>query len=313
MVRQLFVPLICSIVWAPASLTQIPRRIENCLPIPSLAQDIHQRNEESEMLEEESGRASAQPQAKLAKLIFRGQTALPLEQLKEIAKSLRERSYTDNPQWLDELLERIRDAWQHRGYFMAVVRDPLVRQLRGNHSEQRFAVIVPVDAGQLYHLERIASVHSTEFSSRELHSFFPIRDGDIFDTHKMQQGLEKMREAYGMKGFINMVAVPSFSFDERHAAVTMTLELDEGKQFRFGQIKVLGIDPLLAEKRLNESGLEPGRIFDTSLLGKFVAHNRDILPADAMPSGDTKRRIDEGTGTVDITMDVRGCPPLPEY
>ena len=310
MVRQLFVPLICSIVWAPTSSPQIPHHLEKCFP--TLAQDIHQRVEESETQEQESGRESAPRQLRIVRLIFRGQTALPPEELREIAKSLKEGRYTDSPEWREELRERIRDAWQHRGYFKAVVEELLVRQLAGTPLEKRFAVNMSVDAGQLYRLERIAFVHSTEFSAGELRSFFAIEDGDIFDTHKIQQGIEKMRKAYAMKGFVNFTVVPSFEIDQLHATAALTLELDEGKQLHFGQIKVLGMDPVLAKKLLHESGLEPGRIFDFSLMSKFFERNRQILPADASPFDDTESRIDE-KGTVDITIDVRGCLLLPEY
>jgi outer membrane protein assembly factor BamA len=116
-----------------------------------------------------------------------------------------------------------------------------------------------------------------------------------------------------MRGFVNITPVPRFNIDELHTTGTLALELDEGKQFRFGQIKVLGLDSALAEKLLHESGLEPGRIFDTSLVSKFFARNRDILPADASPFEDTERQLDERNGTVDIAIDVRGCPQLPEY
>jgi len=173
-------------------------------------------------------------------------------------------------------------------------------------------VSISVDAQQLYKLGRIAYANNTAFSHAELRSFFPIEDGDTFDTHKLQQGLEAMRNAYGVKGFINMAPIPKFDIDDYHGTLTLTVDLDEGKQFRLGQITVHGMDPALAEKLLHESGVQAGAFFDFSLVRRFFERNRDILPGDAEPFRDTVRLLDEMNGTVDLTIDVFRCSQLNE-
>lgn len=300
--------LICATLGSQANSVQLPHRLEDCLPIPSLAQDIEQRREEARR----QGQAeAAEPHIKLVKLTFRGQTALPPEELNEIAKSLTERMYNDNSGWPQELQERVLDAWQHRGYFKIVAETPEVMQVAGLPPEKRFAVSVSVDSGRLYRLNKIEIVHSTQFSPGELRGSFPIQDGSIFDTHAIQQGMEDLRKAYGTRGFINSTAIPSTAVDEVHGLITLDLEMEEGKRFRFGEIKVLGFDPLVAQKLLHESGLETGNIYDPSLVSTFFERNRKVLPGDAEAIGDTERRIDEQAGTVSITMDFRGCPQLP--
>ncbi len=302
--HALVAAFVCSMVLAPASSPQISQRLQDCMAIPTLAEDIRQRGEPADQ-------GSVQPRIKLSRLIFRGQTTLPPSELRLIARSLTEQSYSD-PEWLEELRERIRDAWQHRGYFEVVVGDPLVRQLPAAPGEQRAAVSISVDAQQLYKLRRIAYVHNTAFSSAELRSFFPIEDGDTVDTYELQQGIETMRKAYAEKGFINMTAIPEFDIDDVHSTLTVTLDLDEGKQFRFGQITVHGMDPALAEKLLHESGVEKGTIFDPALVSRFFERNRDMLPADAEPFRDTVPLMDETNGTVDLIIDVFQCSQLNE-
>ena len=274
------------------------------MAIPTLAEDLRKRREPADQ-------GSVQPYIELSSLDFRGQTMLPPEELRVIAESLMEKSYSD-PQWPEELQQRVRDAWQHRGYFKVVVGDPLVRQLPAAPGEQRAAVTISVDAQQLYKLGRIGYAYNTAFSSGELRSFFHIEDGESFDTHKLQEGIETMRKAYAVKGFINMVAIPVLDIDELHSTLTVTLDLAQGKQFRFGQITVHGMDPALAEKLLHESGLETGAIFDPALVNRFFERNRDILPADAEPFKDTERLMDEMKGTVDMIIDVFQCSQVNE-
>jgi len=285
------------------------------MAIPTLADDLRQRREQADQdLRQRRWPADedfVQPRIKLSRLVFRGQTMLPLSELRLIAKSLTEQSYSDS-ELLEELPESIRDAWQQRGYFKVIVGDPLVRQLTSAHGEQRVAVSISVDAQQLYKLGRIGYAHNSAFSSAELRSFFPIEDGDSFDTHKLQEGIETMRKAYALKGFLYLAPIPEFDIDELHSTLTVTLELDEGKQFRLGQITVHGMDPALAERLLHESGLEAGTIFDPWLVSKFFERNRGILPADADPFRDTVSRFDQATGIVDLTIDVFQCSQLNE-
>ncbi len=246
------------------------------------------------------------------RLVFRGQTGLRPDELANIARLLKERTYDDDPRWLEELAARIQDAFQQRGYFRPLVEDPRYRQLAGTPMEKRFAVNMSVDAGVRYRLNRIDIRNGSQFSHGELRAFLPIYDGDIFDTHAIQRGLENLRRAYGRKGFVNFSLIPSFDMDERQALITLILDFEEGRQFQLGQVKILGLDPALAQRLLHESGLERGNVFDTSLLEKFFERNKLILPRDAAPDNDTQRHIDEQAGTVDITMDFRRCPQLPE-
>ncbi len=295
--------LLCSALLSAASSAQIPRRLEDCLPIPSLAQDLEQRQEEAQAQQPE-------PHIKLVRLVFRGQTGLPRQELAQIARSLKDRTYDDNSSWLEELAVRIQDAFQQRGYFKPFVEYPRPRQLLGSRTERRFAVNVLVDAGNRYRLNRIDIRNGTQFAYAEARAFFHIHDGDIFDTHAIQQGIEDMRKAYQTRGFLNFASVPSLVIDEDRAFINLLLDLEEGQQFRLGHVKILGLDPLISQKLLHESGLEPGNIFDASRLDEFFRRNKLILPRDAAPEEDTERVMDEQTGTVVLTMDFRTCPRL---
>jgi len=300
--------LFCTTWVVPACSAQIPRRLEDCLPVPSLAQDIEMRRQQARADERQE---STKPYIKLTELTFRGQTAIPPDQLSQIAQPLTERRYDDDSRWREELNEGITDAWQHLGYFKAIATEARVRQLNeGTPLEKRVAVSVVVDAGRLYRLDRMTFANGTQFSAGELRAFFPLQDGDVFDTRALQQGLENVRKAYGARGFVTFTLIPTFAIDDSRGLVTLNLDMDEGKQFRFGEVKVLGLDPGLAKALLHQSGLETGNIFNWALPEKFLKDNVLILPQDANSKEDIQRRVNEEQATVDITMDFRGCPTL---
>lgn len=308
--RFLVLLLVCVIGLRPAGSAQFPQRLEDCSPIPSLAQDIEMRREDARKSQHQE---SPELHIKVTKLTFRGQTAIPPDQVKQITQSLTERTYNDDSQWLRELSARIKDAWQHLGYFKFAAEDPRTLQLAETPLEKRIALSVTVDAGRLYRLDKMTFAGGTQFSPGEVRAFFPIQDGDVFDTHALQQGLENLRRAYGARGFINFTAVPSFAIDDSHGLIALNLDFDEGKQFHFGEVKVLGVNQGLAQALLRQSGLERGNIFNWALLEKFSKDNVLVLPKDAGRLEDvTQRSVNEEQATIDLTMDFRGCPQVPE-
>lgn len=259
-----------------------------------------------------SRRGSISKEMKIERLIFIGDPQLQLALQDKIAKSLADMVWEDSQDSLTELAERIRDAWQEQGYFKAKVTPKGSQTLEDSAEKRTVAITVDVDAGKQYRLEEIRFEKNAQFSPGQLRPLFPVQQGEIFDTHKVQKGMEEMRKAYGAKGFINFAAVPSFTLNETTQAVSLTMEVEEGKQFHFGRVEVLGLDPALSQRLLHESGLEAGNVFDAFRFAEFFRRNKLILPKGAAPE-DARRVLDEKQATVDITMDFRRCAPLPEH
>jgi len=250
-------------------------------------------------------------QLMLARVTFIGETALDAKELNGIARSLEQWAYAD-PDWTHEVAERARAEWQNRGYFWATTQSTDAKQLSETSNEKHVWLTISVKARQRYRLAGISFRGNTVLSSSELRAIFPIEDGDILDVEKIQQGMESFRKAYSQKGFVNVVPVPSLITDNASSAISLTLEVDEGKKFAFNQVKVLGLDAQLAQKLLQESGLEKGKTFNPWLLDKFVQRNQTLLPQDADPASDIARKWNDNDGTVDITMDFRRCAAPPK-
>jgi hypothetical protein len=70
-VRFLLSGLICATFVTQANSVQLPQRLEDCLPIPTLAQDIEQRREAARKNQ------PPEPYIKVTQLEFRGETGLP--------------------------------------------------------------------------------------------------------------------------------------------------------------------------------------------------------------------------------------------
>jgi outer membrane protein assembly factor BamA len=254
---------------------------------------------------------------RIARLNFAGQTALPAFLQEQIADSLTARGYDDDKEGLNNLRWQIVDAWQQQGYFRARADLSDTRILDESPDTRTMAITATVQAGKQYRLEEIkfgdlgsgsASpfavivTKGARFSAAELRALFLIQQDDIFDTHKMQDGMAELRKAYGARGFINMTAVPSTEIDEKTGRITLTLEIEEGKQFRIGHIRVLGLDPSLSRKLLESSELVSGKIFDATRLDEFYRAIPAVLPQDFAVEDYVELRLDDEKGTIDLLM-----------
>lgn len=261
---------------------------------------------------------------KVARLIFVGEPALPLSKQDQIAKSLSSQDRNDDGEAQEELVDRLRDAWQQQGYFRAEVKLSGIQVLSEDADSKTVAITVNVAAGKQYRLDEIrftTDVYNSgnrsvplappevggQFSANELRKFVPMNEGDLLDTHKIQVGIEELRKAYGARGFINMSVVPTFELDEKNNRVALNLEIEEGRQYRIGNIKLRGLDPLISGPLLQSFGLVGGNVFNATRLDDFYRAIPGVLPEAFSAEDLVERRLDDKNGTIDLLMSVP-CP-----
>jgi outer membrane protein insertion porin family len=283
--------------------TQAPRSIEDCLPYPTFAQELKQVRDEQ---------VASTPKIKIRRIAFKGNVGLSASELQRIARSLQKTTWDDGSDWLQEIQGRLADAWRRQGYFQQKVRVE-ERELAHNDQAIDAGLIVHVDAGRQYRLEEIHFLNGKQFPEEQMRQAFPIRGGDVFDTHKIQRGLEHLRKLYGDKGFINFTAAPDTQIDQKLRRISLNIDIEEGKQFRISSVKVVGLDSNLASRLLEQSKLRTGEIFSSSNLEEFFRRNKAVLPPDVIPEDDTQRIVNDAGGTVALQMNLvrfQGCPKL---
>jgi hemolysin activation/secretion protein len=153
-----------------------------------------------------------------------------------IVRLLREKTYPES-----EIGERVREAARTLGYFNAVVEEP---QLSFPSEGRDIAnVTVKVDPGVQYRLAEIRFLGATVFTPRQLRDAFSQQRGEIFSATKFGAGLERLRQLYANRGYINMVASPAVMTDDSRRTIDLVLEVDEGQPFDFGKLYLEGIEP----------------------------------------------------------------------
>lgn len=247
---------------------------------------------------------------KVFRLIFVGTPVLSSDEQEVVAGLLAKLHYEDSKDGLKELRLRIEDAWQERGFFTVKVGDLAIQLLQDSAQQKTVAITAPVEAGTQYRLGGIGFNHNRQFSGPQLRSHFPLQENEIFDTHKIREGIESVRKQYGSRGFINFAVVPDTRIAEDQKLAYLTLDVDEGKQFRIGKVEIRALAPRPSQRLIQESGLVTGNVFDDDWLETFLEHNKSTLPAQTRACLDTERRINERESTVDLILDFRYCPAI---
>ncbi len=221
---------------------------------------------------------------------------------------------------LEEDKERIRQAYQDKGYFTAKALDQTVKMRRTGGEGWRLPLIkmnkpgifaditVPVEEGRLYHLHAMNFVGVKLFRTPEtlMRPLFQMGQGDVFSTAKLRKGLENMRNLYGEFGYIDFVPEPSFDIVPNSDQIDLTLTADEGKQFFVRRIDFSGNTTTRDKVIRREILLDEGDMFNTRLWELSILRLNQLgyfEPLKKEDAADIKRNPQ--SNTVDITLKVK--------
>ena len=222
---------------------------------------------------------------------------------------------------LNEDAERVRDEYQQKGYFKALVEDPKtkIHDTSGfrwyfpfrNSPGKAVDITVPVEEGDRYRLKEIKFTGNKAITNLPaLRRQIPMKDGDIFDVESMRKGLKNLRDAYGTIGYINFTPVPNTEIDDEHKLITLTFDLDEGEQFYVRRIEFKGNTTtrdkvIRRELALEEGGIYNKKLWDLSLLRlNQLGYFEPLKPEDE--GGDnTETKVDNQNHTVDLLLKLK--------
>jgi len=206
------------------------------------------------------------PKVKVGKIKFEGNKKVSSEYLRSAMKNLKPIgiphsiilenliSRTYDATKLSEDAERVRLAYQDKGYFKAIVEDPKtnVRDVHGVAWYLPFLprhlklvdITIPVEEGDRYKLKEITfSGNKALSNTAALRRLFKTRDGEWFNRADISKGLEELRKAYSTLGYINETNIPNTEVDEANKTITLKIDVDEGKQFFVRRIEFTGNTP----------------------------------------------------------------------
>lgn len=129
---------------------------------------------------------------------------------------------------------------------------------------------VPVTEGTQFHWAGADWEGNTLYSADELDRLLDMRKGEIANGIKIDEGLERIRGAYGRKGHIELQTLSQATFVKDEATVAYSFALTEGSTYHMGSLSLQGWPPEDERMLRGAWELEPGQVYDSSYLDTFL-------------------------------------------
>jgi outer membrane protein insertion porin family len=217
---------------------------------------------------------------------------------------------------LEEDAERVRQAYRDKGYANAAVEQPKT-QIRDEgglnwftfrpRKGKRIDILMPVEEGGRYRLSGITFTGNKAVNNvAALRGTFALKDGDWFSATAIGKGLDNLKKAYGQLGYINFGAIPRLDYDDQKKTVSMTIDIDEGKQFNVSRIEFQGNTVtrdrvIRRELLLDEGSVYNSQLWEYSLLRLNQLEYFEPLKVDQ----DSEAHQDADAGTVELLLKVK--------
>jgi len=211
------------------------------------------------------------------------------------------------------LAEAIRPIYLQQGYLRAKIGPAEVR-LTGNPNQKfpgAIPIYVPCAPGAMYHWKEADWHGNSAVSTETLKRALRLNPGDVADGMIIEGGWERVREAYGEKGYLEAKVEAVASYDDQAHTVSYSVGIAEGKQYRYHDMVITGMS-LAGERMIREAWpLKPGEVMDKNAFEQFLLRlesHRETVFKELPVHYDTVGhwlQTDAEKGTVDALLDFK--------
>ena len=165
--------------------------------------------------------------------------------------------------------EQVRPIYLSHGFLNARF-GPISAHVVDSGSNPRVAVVAPVDPGPAFTWRAPKFSGNSAVSTLELDTLVPLHEGEVANGVKAEGGWEAIRNAFGERGYLDVVLTPTPDFDDSAKTVAYSVAITEGPQYHMGKLVLTGLS-LEGEKRIREVWKIPqGAVFNRSVYDEFV-------------------------------------------
>jgi outer membrane protein assembly factor BamA len=172
-------------------------------------------------------------------------------------------------------LEQVRPVYFATGHMRVQFAPPIVSPTASAalNAPPPTSVVVnlPITPGPVYHYGGATWSGNTAFSSDQLNTLVGLKVGDVADGMQINGAWDRIQQAYGHDGRLDVKITPQETVDDSASRVTYSVAIDEGPIYRMGDLVITGLS-LDGENRVRAAfHLSPAEIFDSVYVDQFIA------------------------------------------
>jgi len=170
------------------------------------------------------------------------------------------------------LSEQIRPVYFKQGYLKAKLGPAEVRLTAPPSAKlpEQIPVFVPIATGDVYHFADAQWSGNNVISSIALTSYFGLKPGTIADGMQIEEALEKVREEYGRRGYLDATVQPEAIFNEAAHTVSYKIPISEGTQYHMGGWVITGLSTSGEARVRSQFPIAAGDVFDKMKYEEFL-------------------------------------------
>ncbi|MEJ2110264.1 MAG: outer membrane protein assembly factor BamA, partial [Acidobacteriota bacterium] len=262
------------------------------------------------------------PTVQIGQIRFTGKKVFSDDQLKGALELTKEHGMktlfknTDkyHPEKLDmDIGMNLEAFYKEHGYMGIQVGTPVVRVMEGprgmlpfvRKSKQQFYIEIPVEAGKQFRIKELKLTNCDPLNCDFLLNAFGLKEGDIVNFTRIQDGLEGIKQLYANLGYINWSYIPTEDVDPENNLYSLTFDFDTGKQFFVDRIDFEGNTKTRDKVIRREFLIEEGMAFSSRALEQSVLRVNQLGLFEEIKEEDYQVMPDEPTGKVNVNVKVQ--------
>jgi outer membrane protein insertion porin family len=156
------------------------------------------------------------------------------------------------------------------------------------------------DEGAAYRLDKVEWANNSALAVRELDSLLALKAGEVANGIKFDSGIKAIRAAYGRLGFIRAALSTTPVFDDAGRLVSYRITVNEGSQYRMGNLILHGLPDKEVERAQKKWRLKPGDIYDGAYITEYTRTDLDAKWSARI--ADAKINVNKESLTVDVVI-----------
>lgn len=137
---------------------------------------------------------------------------------------------------LDRDVISVRNYYVEQGFLDVQVG----RELEFSPDKTKLTVRMIVDEGPRYQVRSLAMAGVERFSPSYLQKQMDLAPGTPYTADLIRNDVEMIRDTYGEVGYIHVAVRPVIDFTEEPGQVDVTVQVEEGRPVRIGEIRIEG-------------------------------------------------------------------------
>jgi outer membrane protein insertion porin family len=141
----------------------------------------------------------------------------------------------------------------------------------GGNASATVIVQIPIKPGPVFHISGVTWPGNTALDNAALSRLVGVKTGDLADGMRLAAGWQQIELEYGHRGYLDAKVSPAPEFQDANGTVAYSVKIEEGPQYRMGQLVITGLSVDSERALRNTWRLAPGQIFDKTFLDSMLA------------------------------------------